>query len=921
MTQKPPQKKSTIPLIKKSSFVLVCLFLLYVIAGFWVIPPLIKPRLENELSSQIGRKVTIEKIKLNPLVLSVTTTNLIVYEIDGEPFAGFGELFVNTQLSSIVKRAVTFKEIRILAPFGVLKLFPQKKLNIEDILTKLSQSKHTPGKKFGLPPVVITKLEVKEGKISVDDLTGIEPVHEMYSPITFTLENLSTSELSQGKFKFFGVGSSGGQYQVDGQFSVNPIRIQGSYSTTGIDLSQSWEHLKDQVSFQIINGKVGASGNYTLEFLDGTINAKLQNGEFELKNFQVTEKGKDTLLISLQSFSMEGVSGNLKTQEIIVERIKTTDAKLETWLLPDGTLNLKNLLIQDLKKLTRTEKANSTESETDAGSSWHAAINIIEVDNWNATIEDRTLPEPARITFDDLTVRVKNLDNKKNSKAEISILFQLNQTGTVKLNGTACIDPLSAELEMFFDQIALKSFQPYVDTALNVLITLGTMSSKGRIVYQGNTGQPRIKYEGELSLDNTEVKDRIQTEDFIRQKQIKVSGIVLDILPNRLHVADVLINKTYANITIDKNGTVNVVQTFTPLRNKGEEEKENLLEQLINFLILQIEGPIPMSIDLVYLDDFSVDFIDQSIKPPYTTRLDITKGKMKGLSSDLSARADFKIIGTIDKSAIIESGGQMNPLNAMQYTKVNFVLKDFDLKSVSSYSGKYIGYKISEGTLHLDLEYRVDDNSVNGNNRIMIDQLTLGDMVDSPDAIDLPVVLGVTLLKHADGRISLQVPVEGNVEDPKFNFGQAIISGLIGSVNNVINSPFSAIPFTDGFKGEELGFVEFEFGHADLSVYAKKKLDTLAKILKGRPALILSIEGTADREMDWVEMSGRQGKKEESANDIKLQKLAEKRANSVNEYLLKKGKLAAKRMQIKPVKIISSTQKEYAIVELHLSAQ
>ena len=126
MTQKPPQKKSTIPLIKKSSFVLVCLFLLYVIAGFWVIPPLIKPRLENELSSQIGRKVTIEKIKLNPLVLSVTTTNLIVYEIDGEPFAGFGELFVNTQLSSIVKRAVTFKEIRILAPFGVLKLFPQK---------------------------------------------------------------------------------------------------------------------------------------------------------------------------------------------------------------------------------------------------------------------------------------------------------------------------------------------------------------------------------------------------------------------------------------------------------------------------------------------------------------------------------------------------------------------------------------------------------------------------------------------------------------------------------------------------------------------------------------------------------------------------------------------------------------------------
>ncbi|KPJ91395.1 MAG: hypothetical protein AMJ53_11795, partial [Gammaproteobacteria bacterium SG8_11] len=61
--------------------------------------------------------------------------------------------------------------------------------------------------------------------------------------------------------------------------------------------------------------------------------------------------------------------------------------------------------------------------------------------------------------------------------------------------------------------------------------------------------------------------------------------------------------------------------------------------------------------------------------------------------------------------------------------------------------------------------------------------------------------------------------------------------------------------------------------------------------------------------------------KEESANDIPLQKLAEKRANSVNDYLLEKGNVAAERLQIKPVKIISSTQEEYARVDFYLSAQ
>lgn len=267
MTQNQIQKRSAGPLIMKSSFVLICLFLLYMIAGFLVIPPLLKPKLENELSGRIGRRVTIEKIRLNPLALSATTTNLMVYEIDGEPFAGFKELFVNAQFSSILKPAVMFKEIRVQAPFGVLKLLPGKKSNIDDILTKLSQPKHTPEKKDGLPPVIISKLQVMDGKLSVDDLVGTEPVHDTLFPITFTLENLSTLKERQGVYKFVGEEASGGQYQADGKLSVNPVRFEGNCSITGINLKHLWNHIKDHVSFQIVSGTLVASVNYIFEFM------------------------------------------------------------------------------------------------------------------------------------------------------------------------------------------------------------------------------------------------------------------------------------------------------------------------------------------------------------------------------------------------------------------------------------------------------------------------------------------------------------------------------------------------------------------------------------------------------------------------------------------------------------------------------
>ena len=135
------------------------------IDGFWVVPPLLKPRLEKELSSQIGRKVTIGEIKLNPLILSSTTANFNAYEKDGKPFAGFKELLIDAELSSIVKWALTVKEIRLTSPFGVLKVLSDKTLNISDILTKFSQTEPESEEQAGLPHAVISKLQIADGKL------------------------------------------------------------------------------------------------------------------------------------------------------------------------------------------------------------------------------------------------------------------------------------------------------------------------------------------------------------------------------------------------------------------------------------------------------------------------------------------------------------------------------------------------------------------------------------------------------------------------------------------------------------------------------------------------------------------------------------------------------------------------------------
>jgi hypothetical protein len=65
--------------------------------------------------------------------------------------------------------------------------------------------------------------------------------------------------------------------------------------------------------------------------------------------------------------------------------------------------------------------------------------------------------------------------------------------------------------------------------------------------------------------------------------------------------------------------------------------KDNLLKRLVDFLLVQFKGPMPMRVDRVGLKTFSGDFVDASISPSYETQVEITDATATGLSSDPSA--------------------------------------------------------------------------------------------------------------------------------------------------------------------------------------------------------------------------------------------------------------------------------------------
>jgi hypothetical protein len=206
-------------------------------------------------------------------------------------------------------------------------------------------------------------------------------------------------------------------------------------------------------------------------------------------------------------------------------------------------------------------------------------------------------------------------------------------------------------------------------------------------------------------------------------------------------------------------------------------------------------------------------------------------------SSKLNGSAPLKIIGTL------------NPFKDGLSLDLKVLLQGMDLSPFTPYSGKFVGHKIQKGNLSLDLHYKIEEKKLDSTNVVLIDQFDFGETVKSPDAVDLPVKLGVSLLKDSSGKIKLNLPVNGRLDDPQFSIFGVILKVLKNILVKAATSPFSLLGSMVG-SSADLSYIAFDPGSGLLSDAEKAKLDTLTKALADRPNLSIDISGFVDVDAD-----------------------------------------------------------------------
>jgi hypothetical protein len=435
---------------------------------------------------------------------------------------------------------------------------------------------------------------------------------------------------------------------------------------------------------------------------------------------------------------------------------------------------------------------------------------------------------------------------------------RIGTAGRLRVAGAVATNPAAGDWRIDASAIDLVPFRPYFEDKTNIIVTGGAVTAKGRVSFGGTgTGSSRASYAGDVAITDFGSLDRPTSQELVRWKTLTLTGVNLSSDPLNVALGAVALDQFYARLIVNPDATLNLQRLLKPGDAGADPAIAADVPRPASAQSGQSEAAIEpkaddktpaMSIGRITFSGGEVQFSDFFVKPNYSAHLTAVAGNVSALSA--TQAGDVELAARVEGTAPVEIRGTVNPFARDLTLDLTATAKDIDLPPLTPYSAKYAGYGIQKGKLSLEVHYRIDNRKLAATNKLVLDQLTFGERVDSPTATKLPVLLAVALLKDRNGVINLELPIEGTLDDPKFSVWGVIVQIVVNLFTKAATAPFALLGALAGGGGEQLAYVEFAPGRADVSAVAETKLRSVAKALNDRPGLKLDAAGRAAPDVD-----------------------------------------------------------------------
>ncbi|AZD18072.1 DUF748 domain-containing protein [Pseudomonas chlororaphis] len=815
---------------------------LYSLLGFLILPGIALRVANQQLANYATVPAKIQRIELNPFSLELTLWGLNIGE-PGKEQVAFERLYANLQLDSLWTRALHLADIELDKPKSEILFAKDGKLNLLGLFN-LPASEPTPDDPEAKPfPLRIERIKLAGGYVHFQDARPSEPIEFLYDKLDFELKNLSTLPDDNADMTLVAAGPEGGQIDWSGNFSLVPIASEGTLKVTDGKMKVWWPYVRDALPLVLEDGVLNLNTRYKLNLAKET-ELLLSDASVSVAPFAIkTPDGRP--LARLERLDVSETTVDLAKQQVVVGKIRSQ--KLETWaaLEADGQLDWQKLFAsQPAKPAAKPAPAAADTPPAPApvpSKPWQVLLKDVQLRNYQVHLADRQAKPAVALEVGPLNVDVQNFDSLNQSPFNLKLDTGVGKQGKILANGVVNLQPVTAKLAVQTKDIDLRVAQSYISPFIRLELRSGMLGSDLAVDLK-NIDPLTFSVTGRAQVDQLHTLDTLKTRDFVKWQQLVLEGL------NYQHGDSLTINKVnlmqpYARFMINDDRTTNIDDLLIP--QPADSAPKGAAKPAAK------EKPLGIHIGQIAINDGSANFADFSLTPNFATAVQQLNGQIGTIDSRQAKPANVDIKGKVDRYAPVTIKGSVNPFDPMAALDIATSFKRVELTNLTPYSGKFAGYRIRKGRLNLDLHYVITNGQLKAENKVVVEQLELGEKVDSPDAVSLPLKLAVALLKDVDGKISIELPVTGDLNNPQFSVMPIVWQTLRNLIVKAAAAPFKLIGgLVAGGGSEDLGSVSFAPGSSDLSPESEAALVKLSNALKERPALRLEIEGTAAQSSD-----------------------------------------------------------------------
>ncbi|TDV42098.1 uncharacterized protein involved in outer membrane biogenesis [Pseudomonas helmanticensis] len=842
---------------------------LYSLLGFLILPGIALRVANQQLANYATVPAHIQRIELNPFSLEVTLWGLVIGE-PGKEQIGFDRLYADLQIDSLWTKALHLANIELDKPKSEILFAKDGKLNLLGLFN-VPASEPTPTDPDAKPfPLRIDNIKLAGGVVHFEDVRPSEPIEFLYDDLSFELKNLSTLPEDSADMTLVAIGPAGGRIDWSGNFSLIPFTSEGTLKVTDGKMKAFWPYVRDSVPLVLEDGVISLSTDYKLNLSKET-ELLLNNVAVSIAPFAIKDPDGRPLA-KLERLDVSETSVDLAKQQVVVGKIRSN--KLETWaaLEADGQLDWQKLFASQPSKpaakaaaepASTPAAADSPKPESTAPSKpWQVLLKDVQLRNYTVHLADRSATPAVALDITPLNVDLQDFDSLNGSPFKLKLDSGVGKQGKITADGTVNLAPVNAQLNVKTQDIDLRVAQSYINPFIRLELRSGMLGSDLKVNLK-STEPLALSVTGRAQIDQLHTLDTLKTRDFLKWQQVVVEGLNYQ-HGDSLSIDRVNLFQPYVRFMINDDRTTNIDDLLIP-QPADSGAKTTAAKPASN------EKPLGIHIGGIAINDGSANFADFSLTPNFATAVQQLNGQIGTIDSRQAKPASVDIKGKVDRYAPVTIKGAVNPFDPMASLDIATSFKRVELTTLTPYSGKFAGYRIRKGRLNLDLHYLITKGQLKAENKVVVEQLQLGEKVDSPDAVSLPLKLAIALLKDVDGKISIELPVTGDLNNPQFSVMPIVWQTLRNLIVKAAAAPFKMIGgLISGGSSEDLGTVSFAPGSSELSKDAEAALVKLSQALKERPALRLEIEGTAAKSSDGPLLAEQRLEREYQYNYYKM---------------------------------------------------